>query len=391
MDQVQTENQQEFSHSERETQYALPDLDFHGEQNAESLTTSYQAVPTPDEIPAAMSNLSDIPLEIKRSATVEALISQNDDMIARLKVSLRRLAQLENENDRLRQIHRVLETKNSALTDRDRVWEEKESLWQTKERSLEEKIQDFRTRLPEYESLFEKVERYKKYHERIKTQVKPFVQQLKTYADSLMLEIQKLNAELAAREAQIQSLRQDKTELQSELEKNRNQAESRQELLVNHYERLQAQALQEVRELQITIGKLELRAQAFDEVRAREDELTNVIVGLRRQKEDQYRDHTERENDLRAELAQIRSELTTLKEAQMDQTRNFEAANGEKNRLINLNQQLEEQLGSLRYLWNTKSDELEKNRASLAALERLNADLSRQLTDLRRASETELR
>ncbi|HRK02827.1 MAG TPA: hypothetical protein PLH57_09190, partial [Oligoflexia bacterium] len=88
---------------------------------------------------------------------------------------------------------------------------------------------------------------------------------------------------------------------------------------------------------------------------------------------------------------QTRSQLITAREGLNDQARDQEVLAGERNRLSALNQQLEEQLGSLRYLWNSKSDELEKTRASLTAMERLNADLSRQLTDLRRASETEQR
>lgn len=360
-----------------ETQFQLPEMDF---QNGPDIAT-------PDEIPDHSEHHREIPLEIKRSATVEALMAQNDDLIARLKVNLRRLTLLENENDRVRQIHRVLENKNIALSDQQRIFEEKEKLWRNKERTLESVVNDFKTRLPEYENLSEKLDRYKKYHERIKTQVKPFIHQLKAYADSLMGEIQKLNAEVSDREATIEKLKFDQASMLSEIEKQRHQAESRQELLVVHFERQKQESLLQIREQQLQIGRLEERAQAYDVMRSREDELSNVIVALRRQKMDNDREASEKHNVQLAELTQIRSELSALREATQDQARKMDVSKSERARLESQSQQLEEQLGSLRYLWNSKSDELEKTRASLASMEKLNAELSRQLTSLRRDSE----
>lgn len=371
------------THVLQETEFQLKELDFkEGDVNA---------VPTPDEIPDHSETHREIPLEIKRSATVEALIGQNDDLVARLKVNLRRLTLLENENDRLRQAHRAFEAKNNALSDEKRIFEEKESIWRQKEQKLESIVHDFRTRLPDYEGLAEKLDRYKKYHERIKTQVKPFIQQLKSYADSLMTEIQKLNAELAERELTIDQLRQDKSELVGEIEKQRHQSESRQELLVAHYERLQQESTVHVRDLQLQMGRLEERAQAFDEMRAREDELSNLVVALRRQKLDAEREATEKHQDLQNDLGQARGELAVALERAGDLERRSELALGEKARIESHNQQLEEQLASLRYLWSAKSDDLEKARAQLASMEKLNAELSRQLTSLRQAAETQSR
>lgn len=365
------------------SEFQLRDLDFTED--------AVDRVPTPDEIPDQSEALREIPLEIKRSATVEALIGQNDDLVARLKVNLRRLTLLENENDRLRQVHRAFEAKNNALSDEKRIFSEKESLWRAKEQKLEALVHDFKTRLPDYENLAEKLDRYKKYHERIKTQVKPFIQQLKAYADSLVGEIQKLNAELAERDLYVDQLRQDKAALIGDLERQRHQAESRQELLVAHFEKLQQESETHVRELQMQMGRLEERAQNFDEMRAREDELSNLVVALRRQKMDYEREANEKHQELQASLGQLRGELAVSHEKTADLERALAIHAGERARLESHSQQLEEQLASLRYLWSAKSDELEKSRAQLAAMEKLNAELSRQLTSLRQAAETQSR
>lgn len=377
-DDVFTRDPHDFSEPVIKVQFAMPDLDFREAD-----------VPTPNEIPDTQKYQQEIPLELKRSATVEALIHQNDDLVARLKVTLRRLTLLENENDRLRKVQYVLDSQNTALNDQKRIWEEKDSSWRSRERKLEDIIHDFQTRLPEYEGLSEKVERFKKYQERIKTQVKPFIHQLKGYADSLTLEIQKLNAELSQRDAQIAALEQTQNELRNELDRVRTQAEGRQVMLVEHYERMSEQSVAEFRDLKVTISKLEERAQGYDETRAREDELANVIIALRRQKDDLYRDSQDKEQDLKADLGQTRSALAVLQENMNEVNRKMQTSQSERERLASANTQLEEQLSSLRYLWNSKADELEKLRANFSAQERLNAELSRQLSGLRRESEAE--
>lgn len=363
--------------------FALPHLEFQEQEEV-------SAIPTPDQIPVAAKDSSiQIPLEIQESATFEALISQNDDLIARLKVTLRRLALTENENRRLKQVLQTLENKNLHLGDNEKIWQEKEDRWRKKEKQLENILRDFQTKLPEYENLHEKLDRYKKYHERIKTQVKPFVHQLKTYADSLMAEIQKLNAEIAAKDASLQQHKADRASLQSDFERQQRQVEQRMELLVQHYENRLDMARQECNEMQANLLKLEQKCQTFDEVRSREDELTNVIIALRRAKEEQFQNQTERENDLRNELGRTKAQLIQAQESQQNLTAKNLGLESLQQKTHSQMHQLEEQLASLRFMWTAKSNELEQSRAQNLALEKLNSELSRQLQDLRRQTENQ--
>lgn len=355
--------------------YELPDLEFNEAR-------SVNDVPTPDEVPERNFR-ADLPLEIKRSATVEALISQNDDMIARLKVNLRRLSLTENENDRLRRIHATLEAQNIALRDELEMSKEKQILLAKKERQLFEALEEFKVKFPEYQSLGEKLERYKKYHERIKTQVKPFIHQLKGYADSLTLEIRRLSQELSSREGEIDSLRRTRLEIEAGLDQMRQDAEERQCLLVTQYERQIESARTEVKELLAKNSRLEMRAQAFDEVRVRESELENLIIAMRRQKDDFHKETLEREQDIRAELGQTRSQLADSSERLQDKIQRETYLKGENERLTSQNLNLSEQLASLRVLWGNKSRETEELNAKLSALERLNLELSQALASQR--------
>lgn len=365
---------------EKNNAFELADLDFR---------EARENIPTPDQIPENTDVTRDIPLEIKRSATVEALLAQNDDLMARLKVNLRRLTLLENDNERLRKAMLALEGQNHALADQRDIWEEKQNNWKEKERQLEDIVAEFQTRLPNYENMVEKVEQFKAYQERVRTQVKPFIHQLKSYAENLAAEVQKLNVELAEREADIKNLRERQVSAEAEIDRVRVQAESRQALLSEHHERLQQQAVLEIRELNAQVSRLESRCQDYDEQRAREAELTNVVVALRRQKEDLVRENQETEQTLRQEVGQLRAEVARLEATSNDEIQKSEALRTEHERHLSQNHQLQEQLSSLRYLWNAKTEECEKMKASMSSMERLNAELSRQLSDLRRDSENE--
>src|SRR4051812_21731739 len=59
-------------------------------------TQEYIPVPLPTQVPTP-PNLSQLPSEVLHSGTVETLIAHNEDLIARLKVNLRRNALLEQQ------------------------------------------------------------------------------------------------------------------------------------------------------------------------------------------------------------------------------------------------------------------------------------------------------
>ncbi len=108
----------------------LQDLDFESEQQPVG------QIPLPDELPKR-NDFSHLPKEILKSSTVENLISQNEDLMARLKVSLRRLSLLENENQRLIDDANKARIAQSSVADQVLVFKEKDSLWRQKVDQLE--------------------------------------------------------------------------------------------------------------------------------------------------------------------------------------------------------------------------------------------------------------
>ena len=153
-----------------------------------SIQRRVENIPLPDEMPSTF-NYAHLPKEVLKSSSVESLISQNEDLATRLKVALRRLALLENENQKLGEEAQRARLSQTAVADQVLIFKEKDNLWKQKLQQAEkqkeiqtEKVLALQTKV---EKLSAECDRYHKYHDRIKTQVKPYIHQLKEYSRSL--------------------------------------------------------------------------------------------------------------------------------------------------------------------------------------------------------------
>jgi chromosome segregation ATPase len=165
----------------------------------------------PDQIPQQTLQLKTLPNEILKSSTVENLISQNDDLMARLKVSLRRLAIIENENLKLKEECQKYSQRHENMADqillsqeRDRAWKQKIEHFEKQKDVAVEKTNKLTAQNRNFRA---ELDRYHKYHDRIKNQIKPYIAQLKDFARTLQEKNQNLERDLAKRETQTEQLR----------------------------------------------------------------------------------------------------------------------------------------------------------------------------------------
>lgn len=358
-------------------------------------------MPLPDELPAPPQT-SHLPREILQSATVENLISQNEELMARLKVSLRRLSSLESENQKLSQAaeesrHRAdgIEDQVSVLRERDGVWKEKVSDLETKAQTLEEKLKYYSEKAKTLEQqLSHHIEHSQIYQERIKTQVKPHLIQLKEYARSLEEKLKEAEAGVARREAQIRDLREQMIDVTKNAKYQVEQAEIRQIQTVESYEK----SLREQRDKLIhTAERLDVFQQSEAHIQKMLEETTlrlrraeqssvefeNEVVELRRHREElmarteaESRRLSSRTEELASENVRLKMENEDLRGKVLydyDRIAQLEKANIEQ----------KSQLESLRFLYNSRMEELEKIKLAFQALERLNVDLSSRVQELR--------
>ncbi len=326
----------------------------------------------------------DLPKDVRNSSTVDSLINQNEDLMARLSVTMRRMQAIEDENKSLIQNLGEQKRSNSVLSDQLLIRKEKEKVWKRRTDQAGAELQVFQERFPDYQKMESQIDRLKRYQERVKSTIKPYLQQLKDYAQSLHGEIQALNSDLAAKESRMFSLENQLTGLKEEKEQMARHYEINQNDLVSHFESDKGKMSSEIKALLESNQALQERTQVLDRTLERQDELENLVISLKRNKEEfQSSVQTELEA-LRSHNRELKLSLTKLELSSQDLLGQKENLQNQIATHLARRDELEEQMTSLRFLWSNKSEENEKLKASLEALEQLNLDLSSKLNELRR-------
>jgi chromosome segregation ATPase len=358
----------------------LAHLDFQTDHTVAS------HLPLPDELPRR-ADLSNIPKDILKSSTVENLISQNEDLMARLKVALRRLSLMENENQRMTEETGKARLAQSSITDQILVWKEKDNLWRQKIDQLEKEkaihTEKMRAMTAKVESMVADLDRHHKYHEKIKVQVKPYIAQLKEYSKTQAIKNDEQQRALENKEALLRDLRHQIVEL---TKNSRYQAETQDKKfqeMMHFYETQLNNLNEEVTEMRSQQEHLETKALKLHSALEKQDALENELVALRRNKEE-LRAHLDGQIE---SLQERMSELTRhnqklgMEHADL-QIRVTSDADAIKT-LEKENRQYIEQLEGLRYMWTAKNEETEKLKVALQSLERLNLELSQKINEMR--------
>lgn len=131
-------------------------------------------IPIPSEIPNA-PNLDDVPHYIKISKTVESLIGQNEDLMARLKVNIRQNTLLEAQlQDEVRST-REYKTLNSKMSSQIEILLEKENLIRGKLEAQDLELEKIRETLNHSNMTMHQVSILKSYQRRVRTWVRKFI------------------------------------------------------------------------------------------------------------------------------------------------------------------------------------------------------------------------
>ncbi len=363
-----------------------PDLSFD-----ENISTNN--IPLPDQIPAK-PQLGHIPSEILKSSTIETLISQNEDLMSRLKITIRRLQLLENENQELGQ--EILQTKKAynAIKDQLAIEEDKDQNWKDKIRQLEQEKLQVEILLDAHlkqndelqtakHSMKSQLERHKKYQEKIRTQIKPYIQDLKNNGQQLQEQVDRFQSEMDLKNSELQDALRSLSDIRTELSQSTESYEYQMKQLVQNFEQERSFLKKQILQLQIDLGAYQQTHSQLEKVRDERDHFENVVITLRRQNEDL-------KNQLENEQQQFREEVKNLRLQSTEQLHRYQTLHDKVSKQEkelqtqqDLNLQLEEQMTGLRFLWSEKTAENDQLKLSLSALEKLNFELSQKLNELR--------
>ena len=328
-------------------------------------------------------NNSYVSKDLLKSATVENLISQNEDLMERVKVLSRRLASLEDLNHEMQSENFNQKNQIMHLGDQIEIMKEKDLAWKAKVDELEGEKDKLSESLRGIEDMQFEIERFRKYHDKIRLQVKPYIANLKKHRDELLLQIENQKGQILLKDNQLKDirsqmhevLRQSKNQI-DEMQKQKNQLvevmEKQKEILDFENRSLKL----EIKETKSKLKKLQDQAQIAIELENQVIELDRSKSELKNILETEILRLQERLNQQTGELARYSIENKDLKEY-------LQTHHDSKIRIEEESLQLRRQLETMRFMWNQKNEESERLAQSLTALEKLNLSLSQKLQEIR--------
>ena len=340
-------------------------------------------------------------------SSTQILLQQIDDLQSRLKVSLERLAHAETELESLQADQQDFSRREKSYTDQLLIWKEKERLWLTRLEKAEQSLPVLEKLENEVQQNQLELTRYRKYHEKIRVQIKPYLAQLKDYSKGLLAQCQELNHSLQERERSLKVAEQKNESLEQRMETFLNQIaklrldleDQREDLELEHRNQIQKLEFEHGKELTSMRDQLsnlkenlqfhQSRSQQLDKVLLRQDELNNLVVALQRQLSETKAKQNQDHEGLRVSLQIARNEV--LKKNLQNETleQNLKNQQLHNQRLQTETTNIQDQLTSLRYMWEEKAKENEKLLARVSAGDKLNLELSQRLNQQRREESQE--
>lgn len=326
--------------------------------HANTVDDKIKSIPLPSQVPKGL-DFNDIPVSALKSSTLESLISQNEDLMARLSVSLRKVNELEEYTAQLEEDRKHIRARFDILKDQILVLQEKDKsatmrgLHQHEENTTlkvhSEKLERHYNDLYKQAGAFQKrLVRLERYRARIQ-KASAAVQNKARLAGRFEQELIVLKKELSIQHAQM----------------------------VNSYELKLADARAEVTRLQ---PKADERDRMYEDLLKAE----NAKVYSERQFEEYKKEAEANSEKVQAENAGLRMEVKELLVDREAKIQEINDLNQEMPHLRERHQAMTEQVESLQALWNHKQFELERQEEKNQSLQKLNQSLSSTLNQQRK-------
>jgi chromosome segregation ATPase len=361
-------------------------------------------VPIPTQMPEK-PNLDGVPSAILRSGAVEALLNQNDDLMARLSVALRRASQMEEELQEIEKQKRIWDHQADVLRDKLLLVQEKERLHQQRDQKFENEITRLReelrlaetryvelystskdrtkTLLERIESHARRISRLLKFKERVHVAGKSLKQQ----HIQLRKQFSSVQFLLAQQDVRCEDLQRRVDELTGYIQNQGHIYSKEKSELVEIYETKLAESNKRAAESVQQVQKLQGQLQTFDVTMDQNTLLKNQLISEQRAKEEVTQRLNESVAHLQAQLANVSSqckgqiiELDRQANEIMDMKTVLSDLAKEKSRLL-------DQIETVQILWTDSQKQIEQKNARIESLQKLNQQLSISLNQFRKENE----
>lgn len=351
--------------------------------HAQVVDEQVKHIPIPSQLPKGV-DFSEIPMAALKSATVEGLISQNEDLMARLSVALRKIHEMEEMQAVHEREKKALHSRFQTLRDQFMVLEAKDKT--SVQRSLQQHQENLNLRQAggkieklygdlyhQAQALQVRLVRLERYRARIRKVTGPLREKAKRFAqieqDSVEFR-RSMNAEKIAMAEEFELK-------EARFEERIKTAQSEHMQTINAFETKLADAAQQIQALQ---GKADERDRMYAELTRSENERI-----YEQRKFEQSRAEADRAaGQMEMETASLRMQLKDVLVDREAKVQELTRLTAELPNLRERNQNLIEQVESLQTLWNHKQRELDQFDEKNRSLQRLNQTLSVSLNQQRK-------
>lgn len=358
------------------------------------------SVPLPLDLPP-IPNLATLPAHILHSGTVETLIGQNEDLMARLKVNIRRNSVLEQQIMEQDRLHARLKNEHASLIAQYQVMSEKTELLREKTQTFDIQMEELREQIEISQIRAESAEERsaelragisfeQAYRRRTRAWVRPFIDSLKNQLVDARSRISFLDRQLGTREAVIGDLRERLAQAEKSQQAATVKSHSDQAILVETYENRIRAAEGDMIKSRAESSLLREKASRLDEAVAARTQAENRIVLLERKNSDM-------EKTLKEELAIIQEQLAEFRREAKQLAAETMTANSERDQAMKAAtdakaemERARDQFESLQAVWAEAQKKFEASQLQQDSLNKLNQELSRQLKNERKTRETAL-
>lgn len=323
-------------------------------------------IPLPFQIPEP-PDLSKVPIGVIHSATVETLISQTEDLTARLKVQIRRNAVLERKALEMEEKTQLAEKELNSLKEQHEIFNEKENAQSEKIRELQNSVDTEKKELQLLEVRYSELYSLgQKKDGDAKEQIETLTAKVKDLERLLPLETEnfQFREETAFLKNKVEELVTYVQRKEEEGHTLKAQLATKGEIIAN----LEGQIKQLKSQVEYGIKSVEEKA-----------ELENLLILKEREKEHKLGQMTNEVMVLRQEFKNMQMITKAAQTEKQQVDAQLKSCEETINGLSRDNAELERQIENLQNLWYKLQAEYEKEKTKNLAMNKLNRELSVEL------------
>lgn len=320
----------------------------------EEADKAVRRVPLPNQMPKGL-DFSEVPTGALKSSTLESLIQQNEDLMARLSISLRRTHEFEDKLAAYETENANLRSRFETLKDQYMVTQEKDRISTSRQVQLHEDNQATKKSLTKMERAY--AELY--------VQAQAFQNQV------IKLERNQARLRRAARGLQKRAKQQ--PQLRRELDEN----------VMMHQQSVQSYEVK-LADVRAEIESMRTKVNERDSLYAEKIKVDNQLVYEQRQNAVARAEAQERIERLESETSSLRVQVKETLIANEEKSQMIADLQAEIPHLRNEHQHLSEQVESLQALWSHKQREVEGLEEKNKSLQKLNQSISLNLNQQRK-------